>query len=61
METKFKNISNGKTADVVSFKAAGMCNKCIGITFVVFNYEEDNLDFPLIMEHIEFYRKHKKI
>lgn len=60
MEPKFKNISNGKTANVLSLKAAGMCNISIGSTFVIFNYEEDNLDYPLIMEHIEFYRKHQK-
>lgn len=57
---KYKNNKNGKIAIVISDNAAGMDYKNLGYTFVIYKYEEDDYDFPLIMEHIAFYKEHSK-
>jgi hypothetical protein len=56
---KYKNKSNGKVATIISDKAAGMCQKTLGITMVVFQYE--NCDYPFVMEHREFYETHSEV
>ncbi len=56
---EYKNKTNGKVATIISDRAAGMCNKTLGITMVVYKYEGD--DYPFIMEHREFYQKHSEI
>jgi hypothetical protein len=53
---KYKNNSNGKVATIISDKAAGMCQKTLGITMVIFQYE--NYDYPFVMEHRAFYKTH---
>jgi hypothetical protein len=58
---KYKSKLNGKVAIIISDKAAGMCNKTLGITMVVYKYEGDTYDYPFIMEHREFYQKHSEI
>jgi len=45
----------------MSDKAAGMCNKILGVTMVVYKYEGDTYDYPFVMEHREFYQKHSEI
>jgi hypothetical protein len=58
---KYKSKLNGKVAIIVSDKAAGMCNKTLGVTMVVYKYEGDTYDYPFVMEHREFYQKHSEI
>jgi hypothetical protein len=58
---KYKSKVNGKVAIIISYRAAGMCNKTLGVTMVVYKYEGDTYDYPFIMEHLEFYQKHSEI
>jgi hypothetical protein len=58
---KYKSKLNGKVAIIMSDKAAGMCNKILGVTMVVYKYEGDTYDYPFVMEHREFYQKHSEI
>jgi hypothetical protein len=58
---KYKSKLNGKVVIIISDKAAGMCNKTLGVTMVVYKYEGDTYDYPFIMEHREFYQKHSEI
>jgi hypothetical protein len=61
MIIKYKNKLSSKTATIISDKAAGVCYKTVGTTFVVFKYEEDQQDYPLVMLYEEFYKTHIKI
>lgn len=61
MTPKYKNKKDNKTAIIISNHAAGICNKTIGFTMVIFKYEEDNYDFPFVMGQTEFYDKHYEI
>jgi hypothetical protein len=38
-----------------------MCEKTIGLTLVVYKYEGDDYEYPFMMEHREFYKKHTKM
>ena len=58
---KYKSKLIGKIAIIISDKAAGMCNKTLGITMVVYKYEGDTHDYPFIMEHREFYKEHFEV
>jgi len=58
---KYKSKLNGKVAIIISDRAAGMCNKTLGVTMVVYKYDGDTYDYPLVMEHREFYQKHSEI
>jgi hypothetical protein len=58
MMKKYKNKTNGKVAIIISDRAAGMCNKTLGVTMVVYKYEGETCDYPFIMEHREFYKRH---
>lgn len=58
---KYKKISNKKIAVIISDKAAGMGEKTIGTSYVIYKYEEDNLDFPFVMTNKEFYNTHSEI
>lgn len=57
---KYKNNSNERIVIVMDDKSAGMCRKTIGLTFVIYKYEDENSDYHLIMEHREFYNKFSK-
>ena len=58
---KFINNKTNKTAIVISSRAAGMCQKTIGLTLVIYKYEGDDYEYPFVMEHREFYNKHSKV
>jgi hypothetical protein len=58
---KYKSKLNGKVAIIISNRAAGVCDKTLGTTMIVFKYENDNYDYPLIMEYKQFYREHSEI
>jgi len=58
---KYKNNSNGKIAIILYDRVAGMCRKTLGITYVIFKYEEDDYDYPFIMEGRNFNETHVKI
>jgi hypothetical protein len=58
---KYKNNKTNKIAVIISDRAAGMCEKTIGLTLVVYKYEGDNYEYPFVMEDREFYRKHTKM
>lgn len=58
---KYKNKTDSKVAIIISNMAAGMCNKTLGVTMVIYKYEGDTYDYPFVMEHKEFYQKHSEI
>lgn len=58
---KYKSKSDGRIAIIISDRAAGMGDKVLGITMVVYRYEGDTHDYPFIMEYKEFYRDHIEI
>lgn len=60
MEKYINNITK-KIAIIISNNAAGMCEKTIGSTLVIYKYEGDVLDYPFVMEHREFYGKHSLV
>ena len=58
---KYKLKLTGKVAIIIDDKAAGMCKKTLGITMVVYKYQNDSYDHTYVMEHKEFYQKHTEI
>jgi len=58
---KYRHNNNGKIANVISSMGAGMCNKTMGMTMVVYKYEGDKYEYPFIMEQKEFFNKHSEI
>lgn len=58
---KYKSKRDGKVAIIISDRAAGMGNKTLGVTMVVYKYEGDTYDYPFIMERREFYQEHSEI
>ena len=59
---KFINNKTNKTAIVINSLAAGMCEKTMGLTLVIYKYEGEDYEYPpFVMEHREFYRKHSKV
>jgi len=58
---KYKSKRDGKVAIIISDRAAGMGNKTLGVTMVVYKYEGDTYGYPFIMEHREFYQEHSEI
>lgn len=58
---KYKNNTTGKIAIVTSFYAAGMCRHTIGKTLVIYKYENENLNYPFVMETNEFHQTHTLI
>ena len=58
---QYQNKQNSKIANIINHIAAGMCQKTIGMTMVIYKYEGDTYNYPFIMEHQEFYEKHLKI
>jgi hypothetical protein len=59
--TQFKCNKDGRIAEVINVMAAGMCSKTIGLTLVIYTYRDENLKYPFVMEHREFYKKHSEI
>ena len=57
-QIKYKNNSNGKIAIIISDNAAGMCEKTLGLSMVIYKYEGDNFNYPFVMTRREFYRSH---
>lgn len=58
---KYKRKLNGEIAIIISQKGAGMGWTSIGTTYVIYRYEQDDIDCFLVMEHVEFYNKHSEI
>lgn len=58
---RYKDKLSNKTAVIISSNAAGMGNKVIGLTLVIYKYEGDELSYPFVMEHSEFIRSHYEI
>ena len=58
---KYKAKLNNKVAIIINDRAAGMCDKTLGLTMVVYKYEGDIFDYPFVMEYREFYEKHKEV
>lgn len=58
---RYRYRRNKKIAVVSEERAAGMCKHTIGMTIVVYKYEEDNYDYSFVMEHREFYDSHDLI
>jgi hypothetical protein len=58
---RFVNNKTNKVVILVNGNAAGMCGKTIGMTFAVYEYENEKYDYPFIMEHREFYKNYTKI
>lgn len=57
---KYKKIDdNNYKIEVIDQIAAGMCDKTIGLTLVIYKRKDD--DFHRIMEHTEFYRKYEEV
>lgn len=59
MKTQYKNNNSGKIVTVIDPIAAGMCNKTLGLTLVI--YKEAGNKFHQVMEHKEFYHRFTKI
>lgn len=58
---KYKNKTTNKIVIIIFNNAAGMCNKTLGSTMVIYKYEDDNSETPFVMEHNEFYINHSEI
>lgn len=58
---RFRCKNDGKIAEVISTMAAGMCSKTIGMTLVIYTHIDENLEYPLVMEHNEFHKKYSEI
>ena len=58
---KYLNKDTLVMVKVISDKAAGMCDKTIGMTMVIYEICGSGLDYPFFMEHREFYKKHTKV
>lgn len=58
---KYKHNNKEKIAVVISNMGAGMCNKTIGMTLVIYKHEGDTYDYPFVMEDIEFHMNYTKI
>jgi hypothetical protein len=58
---RFIHNRTDKVVIVINEKAAGMCVKTIGMTIVIYEYENEKYDYPFIMEHKEFYRHYTKL
>lgn len=58
---QYKNKSNGKKCEIVDFIAVGMCKHTLGYTFVVFKYENSELDFNFVMTQSEFLKEHEEV
>jgi hypothetical protein len=48
MEVKYKNKTNGKVAIIISNNGSGMCYKTLGVTMVIYKYEGDTYDYPIM-------------
>lgn len=60
MKKRYKDSYN-RIAIVENSMGAGLCQRTLGLTFVLFNFEDQPLDYPLIMHNEEFYRKYTLI
>ncbi len=58
---KYVNKVSHKTAIIISDKAAGMCEKTLGLTLVIYKYEEDSQAPLFVMKSSEFYQKHREL
>jgi hypothetical protein len=58
---RFINNKTNKVVILINGNAAGMCIKTIGMTIVIYEYEDEKYDYPFIMEHREFYKQHTKV
>lgn len=56
---KYINVKDGTIVIVSNINAAGMCEKTIGLTFVIYKSENSTLDYPFVMENCEFHKKYK--
>jgi hypothetical protein len=57
---KYKCKTTNNTVTVIDKIGAGMCSKTLGMTLVIFKFEDD-LDFHRVMEHKEFYAKYEEV
>lgn len=56
----YKHNKTNKICQIINTQAAGMCQNTIGKTFIIYKYNDDNLNYPFIMEHKEFYNTHSE-
>ena len=56
---KYRFKTNKKEIFVIDKIAAGVCDKTMGKTFVLFKMNLDD-KFSRVMEHTEFYKKYEK-
>ena len=57
---KYKSKTTNNIVTVIDKIGTGMCSKTLGMTLVIFKFEDD-LDFHRVMEHREFYAKYEEV
>lgn len=57
---KYRSKTTNNIVTVIDKKGAGMCGKTLGMTLVIFKFEDD-LDFHRVMEYREFYAKYEEV
>ena len=57
---KFKSKTTNNIVTVIDKLGTGMCSKTLGMTLVIFKFEDD-LDFHRVMEYREFNAKYEAV